>query len=106
MPQLAVAEDSAANRAERRRARRVERLQQLATNKNISSGEQARRTRQREASLRPRFISIREACDYLSVSRAKFYADLLSKVKTARVGRRNLIDLKSLDELADELLDT
>jgi len=54
--------------------------------------------------LRPRFVSILEACDYLNVSRAKFYADLLSRVKTVRVGRRNLIDLESLDALADELL--
>jgi hypothetical protein len=54
--------------------------------------------------LRPRFVSILEACDYLSVSRAKFYADLLSRVKTVKVGRRNLVDLESLDELADVLL--
>jgi hypothetical protein len=103
MRQLAVAEDSAANRTERRRARHLERLQQPATKEDTSSGEQARCARQREASLRPRFISIRAACDYLSVSRATFYKDLLSRLKTARVGRRNLIDLQSLDALADEL---
>ena len=54
--------------------------------------------------LRPRFISIKEACDYLGVSRAKFYVDLLSRVRTVRYGRRNLVDLESLDELADALL--
>ena len=54
--------------------------------------------------LRPRFVSIAEACEYLGVSRAKFYADLLPRVKTCRVGRRNLVDLDSLDELGDELL--
>jgi hypothetical protein len=54
--------------------------------------------------LRPRFVSIQEAADYLGISRATFYKDHLSKVKTVRNGRRNLVDLESLDELADSLL--
>jgi hypothetical protein len=57
-----------------------------------------------ERRLRPRFVSIREAADYIGISRAMFYTDYLSKVRTVRVGRRKLVDLESLDELADELL--
>jgi hypothetical protein len=57
-----------------------------------------------ERRLRPRFVSIQEAADYLGISRATFYKDRLSKVKTVRYGRRNLVDLESLDELADSLL--
>jgi len=54
--------------------------------------------------LRPRFISIREACDYLGCSRSHFYAALLPKVKTVRLGKRNLVDFDSLEELGDEML--
>jgi excisionase family DNA binding protein len=57
-----------------------------------------------ERRIRPRFVSIREAAEYLGCSRSHFYAALLSKVKTVRCGRRNLVDLESLDELADSLL--
>jgi hypothetical protein len=60
--------------------------------------------RLRPSGLRPRFVSIQEAADYLGISRATFYKDRLSKVKTVRYGRRNLVDLESLDELADSLL--
>ena len=54
--------------------------------------------------LRPRFISIREACDYLGGSRSHFYAALLPKGKTVRLGKRNLVDFDSLEELGDEML--
>jgi excisionase family DNA binding protein len=59
--------------------------------------------RLRPRGLRPRFVSIREAADYLGISRATLYKDYLAKVKTVRIGRRRLVDLDSLDELADEL---
>jgi hypothetical protein len=57
-----------------------------------------------ERRLRPRFVSIKEAADYLGVCRATFYNKHLSKVKTVRNGRRNLVDLESLDRLIDEEL--
>jgi hypothetical protein len=80
MPQAAPIVDGGLNRAQR---------QALASD---------------ERRLRPRFVSIQEAADYLGICRATFYKDHLSKVKTVRCGRRNLVDLESLDELADSLL--
>jgi hypothetical protein len=57
-----------------------------------------------ERRLRPRFISIRNACEYLGCSRSHFYAALLPKVKTIALGKRRLVDFDSLEELGDELL--
>jgi hypothetical protein len=82
VPQLVQAEEAAApglNRAERRRAKHA-------------------------ARLRPRLISIDDGYRYVGVGRSKFYDDFLPRLKTVRVGRRNLIDLESLDRLIDELL--
>jgi hypothetical protein len=53
--------------------------------------------------LRPRLISIGDAHRYTGVCRAKFYLDVLPHLKTVRIGRRNLIDLESLDRLIDDL---
>jgi excisionase family DNA binding protein len=53
--------------------------------------------------LRPRFVSVRQACNYLGVSRSTLYAKLLSRVKIIAVGRRRLVDFGSLEALADEL---
>jgi predicted DNA-binding transcriptional regulator AlpA len=57
-----------------------------------------------ERRVRPRFVSIREACHYLGCSRSHFYAELLPKVKTVPLGKRRLVDFDSLEELGDELL--
>ena len=54
--------------------------------------------------LRPRFVSIRDACDYLGCSRSYFYATLLPEVKTIALGKRRLIDFSSLEQLGDKLL--
>jgi hypothetical protein len=59
--------------------------------------------RVRGAGLRPRLISIADGYRYAGVGRSKFYSDILPKLKTIRIGRRNLIDLASLDDLIDEL---
>jgi hypothetical protein len=56
------------------------------------------------ARLRPRLISIDDGYRYVGVGRSKFYSDFLPRLKTVRVGRRNLVDLGSLDQLVDELL--
>jgi excisionase family DNA binding protein len=68
------------NRAERRAAEREERL-----------------------ALRPRLVSVQQACRYANVSRSYFYATLLSRVRTIKMGKRLLIEFDSLDELLDEL---
>jgi predicted DNA-binding transcriptional regulator AlpA len=57
-----------------------------------------------ERRVRPRFVSIREACHYLGCSRSHFYARLLRQVKTVTLGKRRLVDFDSLEELADEFL--
>ena len=54
-------------------------------------------------SLRPRFIPIDDACRYAGIGRSKFYRDFLWRLRTVRIGRRNLIELDSLDELLDQL---
>ena len=54
--------------------------------------------------LRPRFVSIRDACDYLGCSRSHFYAALLPEVKTIALGKRRLVDFDSLERLGDKLL--
>jgi hypothetical protein len=62
-----------------------------------------RRSKHAAPSLRPRYLSITEACRYAGVGRSKFYDDFLARLETLRIGRRNLIELASLDELLDEL---
>jgi len=57
----------------------------------------------RERRLRPKFISINEACEYLNCSRSHFYDELYSKVKKRKLGKRTVIELDSVDELADSL---
>jgi len=57
-----------------------------------------------ERRVRPRFISIRESCQYLGCSRSHFYAAVLHKVKTVSLGKRRLVDFDSLEELGDKLL--
>jgi hypothetical protein len=56
-----------------------------------------------EHRLRPRFVSIGEASDYLGVSRSFFYAKLVAKVRTVRIGRRKVVDVGTLEALADAL---
>ena len=58
----------------------------------------------REDELRPRLISITQAYQYIGIGRAKFFADILPKLKTVRIGSRRLIDLTTLDEFIDKLL--
>ena len=54
--------------------------------------------------LQPRLVSISIACRFLGVSRSYFYEEFLKRVKTVRVGRRVLVDVASLNALADELI--
>jgi len=56
-----------------------------------------------ERRIRPRVVTINQACEYLSVSRSHFYAKLISKVKIIHIGRATRVKLDSLDELADSL---
>ena len=58
-----------------------------------------RRARRRE--LRPKYISVLEACDYIGVSRAFFYDKIAPKVRIVKIGRRALVDLDSLGELGE-----
>ena len=39
-----------------------------------------------------------QACAYLGCSRSHFYATLLSKVRTVRLCKRNLVDFDSLED--------
>ena len=73
---------------------------------NLKSPECERRERQRAQAefIRPRFVSIRDACKYLGCSRSHFYVELLSKVRTITLGKRRLVDFDSLERLADQLL--
>ena len=57
-----------------------------------------------ERRIRPRFISIKDAADYLGCSRSHFYAELLPMIRTITLGKRRLVDFDSLERLADELL--
>jgi hypothetical protein len=43
-------------------------------------------------------------CCYAGVGRSKFYDDILPRLRTVKIGRRNLVVLESLDQLIDELL--
>jgi excisionase family DNA binding protein len=91
MPQAIQVEHDGLNRAQRR-----------------AQASDKRRVRPRfggdEHHVRPRFVSIREACRYLGCSKSHFYAALMAKVKTVTLGKRRLVDFDSLEELADELL--
>jgi len=50
------------------------------------------------ATPKPGLMSIPDSCRYLGdISRAKFYADILPKLDTVRVGSRNLVVVSSLD---------
>ena len=52
--------------------------------------------------LKPALLSILDACAYLGgVSRAKFYADILPKLETVKLGRRNFIVVASMDRLIE-----
>ena len=53
--------------------------------------------------VRPRFISINEAHEYLNCSRSYFYSDIYHKINKVKLGRRTLCELDSIDELADSL---
>jgi hypothetical protein len=72
---------------------------------SVQIEDRVKRRRDKHATqLRPRLLTINESCRYAAVGRSKFYEDLLPRVKTVRLGRRNLIELESLDRLIDELI--
>jgi len=57
-------------------------------------------------SLKPALTSIRDACAYLgSVSRAKFYSDLLPLLETVHIGTRHFVVVASMDRLIATLLE-
>jgi hypothetical protein len=64
----------------------------------------AERRHSRPHGLRPRLISLDDACNYTGVGRSKFYDDYVDRVRTVKIGHRKLVDLDSLDALIDELL--
>jgi len=52
--------------------------------------------------LKPALASIMDACAYMGgVSRAKFYADILPKLETVKLGRRNFVVVASMDRLIE-----
>jgi len=53
--------------------------------------------------VRPRFISIKEGHEYLNCSRSYFYAEIYPKINKVKLGRRTLLELDSIDALADSL---
>jgi hypothetical protein len=54
------------------------------------------------ASLKPALASIRAACEYMGgISRAKFYADILPRLETVKLGSRNLVVVESMDRLIE-----
>jgi hypothetical protein len=61
------------------------------------------RARDEQHQLRPRIISVEDACRYANVSRAQFYAFFMRRVKSVKMGRRRGIELASLDAALDEL---
>jgi hypothetical protein len=63
----------------------------------------ADRSAPRVPELRPRYVTIDTACRYAGIGRSKFYRDYLERVRTLRLGKRNLVELNSLDELLDQL---
>jgi hypothetical protein len=56
-----------------------------------------------EHQLAPRFISIAAAARHLGISRSFFYAHLVTRVRIIHIGARSLVEVSSLDRLADEL---
>jgi hypothetical protein len=61
------------------------------------------RARDEQQQLRPRIISVEDACRYANVSRAQFYTFFMRRVKSVKMGRRRGIELASLDTALDEL---
>jgi hypothetical protein len=54
------------------------------------------------APLKPALASIQDSCSYMGgVSRAKFYADVLPKLETVKLGRRNFVVVSSMDRLIE-----
>lgn len=62
-----------------------------------------KRATPRDEQIRPRIVSVEDAARYASVSRARFYAFFMPRVRSVRIGRRKGIELSSLDEVLDEL---
>jgi len=85
----------------------METVQQVEPGDSIGPNRAERRAidkrRARKRGLRPRFVSINYACEYLNCSRSHFYAALYSKVKKVKLGKRTLVELDSLDEVGDSL---
>ena len=54
--------------------------------------------------IRPKFVSVDVACDYLNCGRAYFYATYLHRVKSVRHGRSRQINFDSLEALGDKIL--
>jgi hypothetical protein len=56
------------------------------------------------AELKPALASIPDACKYLgSVSRAKFYSDVLPLLETVHIGTRHFVVVASIDRLIEKL---
>jgi hypothetical protein len=54
--------------------------------------------------LRPRYVSIRDACRYAGVSHSEFYRSWRRRLKVIAIGKRRVaVELASLDALLDEL---
>jgi hypothetical protein len=52
--------------------------------------------------LKPALASIKASCEYMGgVSRSKFYADLLPRLETVKLGSRTFITIASLDRLIE-----
>jgi hypothetical protein len=52
--------------------------------------------------LKPALASIQDSCAYMGgVGRAKFYADILPKLETVKLGRRNFVVVASMDRLIE-----
>ena len=52
--------------------------------------------------MRPALASIKAACEYMGgISRAKFYADVLPRLETVKLGSRNLVIVESMDRLIE-----
>jgi hypothetical protein len=58
----------------------------------------------RDPDLPPRLISVQAAARRAGVCRSSFYLDWVPRLKTVRYGRRQLVDVASLDRLIDELV--
>lgn len=83
---------------------RADMLQTIHAGECLAPRNRAERRRPKHAAnLRPRFVSIDDACSYAAVGRSKFIDDFLPRLRTMRIGRRHLIELSSLNELLDQL---